>query len=56
MHFLHGRLGLPMNQAKCIDLMRQAADLGNAVSQYQLATFHRTGEMGLGQNEEESRK
>ena len=56
MHFLHGRLGLPMNQAKCIDLMRQAAALGNAVSQYQLATFHRTGEMGLGQNEEESRK
>ena len=56
MHFFHGRLGLPLDPAKCIDLMRQAADLGNAVSQYQLATFHRTGEMGLEQSVEKERK
>jgi TPR repeat protein len=53
MHFLYGRLGLPVNHAKCIDLMRQSAALGHPVAQYQLGTFHRTGEMGLEQSEEE---
>ena len=54
MAYRFGGHGLSVDQAKCIDLLREAADLGTAISHYQLATFHRTGEMGLEQNEEVS--
>ena len=51
-----GRLGLPMDQAKCIELLRESADLGCPSAQYQLGCDYDNGEMGLEQNEEEARK
>jgi len=48
-----GRHGLPVDQAKCIDLLRQSAGLGCVSAQCQLGSFYRTGDMGLEQNEEE---
>ena len=54
MKYGYGELGLPVDQGKCIDLLCQSADLGNAVSQYQLGNYHLTGEMGLEQNKEEA--
>ena len=48
----YGRFGLPVDQAKCIDILRQSAGLGCAVAQYQLGQYHITGDMGLEQNEE----
>ena len=56
MHFGLGELGLPVDQTKCIDLLRQSAGLGFPDAQYQLGIFHHRGEMGLEQNEEEARK
>ena len=56
MKYSYGGLGLPMDQAKCIDLLREAADLGGLDAQYQLGSFHRTGGMGLEQNEVEALK
>ena len=50
----YGEDGLPVNRAKCIDLLRQAADHGHPDAQYQLGTFYRTGEMGLDENHEEA--
>jgi len=52
----HGRLGLPVDQAKCIDLLRQSADLGDSSAQFQLGIFHHNGNMGLQRNEEEALK
>ena len=51
-----GNLGLPVDQAKCIDLFGESAGLGCSFAQYQLATSHHIGEMGLEQNEEEAYK
>ena len=48
----YGGHGLPVNQAKCIDLLRECAGLGYPVAHYQLGNFHHNGEMGLEQNEE----
>ena len=56
LHYRDGDLGLPVDQAKCVELMRQSADLGNPDAHYQLGTFHIKGEMGLQQNEEEAIK
>ena len=56
MAYGHGRLGLPMDQAKCIDLLRQSADLGCSTAQFQLGIFHYNGNMGLQRNEEEALK
>ena len=50
----YGNYGQPVDQAKCIDLMRQAAALGFPGAHYQLGLFYRRGEMGLEQNEEEA--
>ena len=55
LHSGFGELGLPVDQAKCIDLLRQSAGLGFPDAEYQLGIFHYTGEMGLEQNEEEAR-
>ena len=51
-----GRYGLPLDQAKCIDLVRESVSLGNAFAQCQLGTYYYNGEMGLEQNEEEGDK
>ena len=51
-----GRLGLPVDQAKCIDLLRQSADLGYQEALYTLESFHAQGKMGLEQNKEEASK
>ena len=51
MKYGDGTHGLPVDEVKCIDLMRQAAALGFPSAQYQLGNFHHYGEMGLGQNE-----
>ena len=56
MEYSEGGLGLPVNQAKCINLLRQSAELGSAVAHYQLGAYHDTGRMGLEQNEEEAIK
>ena len=49
-----GRRGLTVDQAKCIDLYRQAADLGLPAAQYELGSCYKFGKMGLEQNEEEA--
>ena len=51
-----GDFGLQVDQAKCIALLRESADLDFPPAQYQLGKFHRLGEMGLEQNEEEGLK
>ena len=56
MNYANGWLGLSVDQSKCIELLRQSADLGCSVAHYQLATYHRKGEMGLEHNEEEVSK
>ena len=50
----YGDLGLPVNQTKCIDLLRESASLGFPGAQYQLGVFYHNGAMGLQQNLEEA--
>ena len=54
MAYGHGRLGLPVDQAKCIDLLRQSDDLGCTMAQCTLSLFLHTGAMGLEQNKDEA--
>ena len=49
-----GQLGLAVDQAKCVDLIRESADLGCPLSHYQLGNFHKDGDMGLEQNKEKA--
>ena len=56
MDYARGNFGRPVDQAKCINLLRQSADLGNPLAQMQLAAFYHDGEMGLEQNNEEAFK
>ena len=49
-----GKLGLPVDQTKCIELMRQSADLGCPAAQSNLGNFYENGVMGLEQNEAEA--
>ena len=58
MAFVHGdgKLGLPADEAKCIDLLRESADLGFPPAQYQLGVFHKFGRMELEQNDDEAFK
>ena len=51
-----GGFGLPVDQTKCVDLLRQAAGLGFPSAQYALGNYHLNGHMGLEQNEEEAIK
>ena len=51
-----GNLGLPVDQAKCIDLLRESADLGFPSALCQLGNFFDNGEMGLEQNTKEALK
>ena len=52
----YGRCGLPVDQAKCIDLLRESAGLGCSTAQFQLGNHHDNGEMGLERNKEEALK
>ena len=52
----YGRHGLSVDQTKCIELLRQSADLGYPQAQSQLGTFYHDGGMGLEQNYEEALK
>ena len=54
--YRYGDLGLPVDQVKCIDLLRQSAGLGLPDAQCKLGSFHCNGEMGLEHNEEEAVK
>ena len=56
MHYGEGGLGLSVDQAKCIDLMRQSAGLGYPSAQFNLGTYHDGGKMGLERNKEEALK
>ena len=56
MHYCNGNLGLPVDQTKGIDLLRQSADLGCPEAHYQLGNCHHGGKMGLEENEEEALK
>ena len=54
MHYGEGELGLRVDQTKCIELMRQSADLGCPAAQFNLGNFYDDGAMGLEQNEAEA--
>ena len=56
MEYSDGGLGLPVDQAKSIELLRQSADLGFPPAQYQLAACYYNGEMGLKEDQEEANK
>ncbi len=56
MYYGRGLYGLPVDQAKCFDLLRQSADLGFPGAHYKLGLYHYHGEMGLEENEEEAHK
>ena len=49
-----GGFGLPVDKTKCIELLRQSADLGYSSAQYQLGNYLMDGEMGLQRNEKEA--
>ena len=51
-----GSVGLPVDHAKCIDLLCQSADRGCLEALCRLGNFHYYGTMGLEQNEEEAIK
>lgn len=46
-----GRRGLPLDMAKCHDLLHQAAGLGYVHAQYQLGLYHHFGNRGLERSE-----
>ena len=52
----HGWCGFPVDHAKCIDLLRESADLGFLPALSELGLFHHNGEMGLKPNREEAIK
>ena len=56
MNYGYGDFGLSVDQAKCIDLLRQAAHLGCPDALYQLGTFNYHGRMGLRQDKKEGFK
>ena len=56
MGYGYGAFGLSVDEAKCIDLLRESARLGLPGAQCHLGSFHHMGGMGLEQNEEEAIK
>ena len=50
MAYGHGRLGLPVDQAKCIALLTESAGLGSTEANSGLGIFHDFGQMGLEQS------
>ena len=55
-HYGFGTLSLPVDQAKCIELLSESADLGFPNAQYNLGAFYHNGDMGLEQDIEEAIK
>ena len=55
-YYGRGFLGLSVDHAKCLELLRQSADLGYPPAHYQLGIFSHTGEMGLEQSKKEELK
>ena len=51
-----GEYGLQVDHAKCIDLLRESADLGLPSALYQLGHYFNSGDMGLEKDEEEGLK
>ena len=51
-----GKLGLPVDQAKCIKLLRESASLDCPPALQQLGACYLSGEMGLERNEEKGLK
>ena len=56
MKYGSGKNGLSVDQAKCIELLRESAGLGFPDALYQLGAFYATGMMGLEQNKEKGFK
>ena len=56
LHYGYGYRGLSVDQAKCLELLHQSADLGFPLAQSLLGDFHHQGMMGLEQNEDEGLK
>ena len=56
MHRGEGGLGLPVDHAKCIELLREAADLGFPSALHYLGIFYHDGDIGLEQNDGEALK
>ena len=56
MQYGYGQLGLPVDQDKCIDLLRESAGLGHSGAQYQLGCCHPFGQIGLERNKAEAIK
>ena len=56
LYYGDGDFGLPVDQAKCIELLRQSAGLGFPNAQFNLGNYYDDGEMGLEQNKEEASK
>jgi hypothetical protein len=54
--YAHGTRGLPADQSKCIELLRESAGLGFSDAQHMLGDYHYDGTMGLEKNEEEALK
>ena len=51
-----GEFGLSVDLTKCIELLRESAELGCVHAQCSLGDFYHTGDKGLERNEEEARK
>ena len=56
MYYHDGDHGLPVDHAKCIELLRESADLGHPCALHELGIVYDAGTMGLDQNEEEAIK
>jgi TPR repeat protein len=56
MYYSDGGMGLPVDQAKCVELLRQSADLCCTDAQFQLGMFYHNGMMGLQQNNDKGLK
>ena len=56
MDYGDGDFGLPVDHAKCIELLRESAELGNPDAHYQLGNQYRNGARGLEKNAEEAFK
>ena len=52
----YGHYGVPVDEAKCVALYRESADLGFSIAQCALASYHYEGGMGLEPNKEEELK
>jgi hypothetical protein len=54
MCYFNGNVGQSVDWAKCIDLLRQSAGLGDIHAQYQLGKFYHFGEAGLEKDQDEA--